>query len=104
MGVFERVLQQQHPTSDTVQLTACEAFAAIVIGAFNADGRSPQEEAGRANEIFSCTRLFRQGSAPPLHVVLERVSALFQAYGIEAVLSLAANALPAELHRPVFIV
>ena len=73
MGIFEKVMQERHPISESVTLTPREAFAAIVAGAFNADGRVAPEEAVRVNKIFNSTKLFRQPSAEPAKAVLDRV-------------------------------
>ena len=103
MGVFEKAFQERHPSPESVTLTPHEAFAAMMIGAFNADGRAAQEEAVRVNEIFSSTKLFRP-VAGQVRAVVERVSELFRAYGADVVLALAADALPVELRAPAFAV
>jgi uncharacterized tellurite resistance protein B-like protein len=104
MGIFEKAIQERHPASESIKLTPREAFAAIVVGAFKADGRVAEEEAVRVNEIFNSTRLFRQPTAEPVHGVLERVVELFRVYGTEAIVGLAAEALPPELRPPAFAV
>ena len=104
MGVFEKVMQERHPTSERITLTPREAFAAIVIDAFNADGRVAPEEAARVNEIFSSTKLFRQPSAQPAKAVLDRVVELFGMHGTEAIVAIAAKALPPDLRAPAFAV
>jgi uncharacterized tellurite resistance protein B-like protein len=104
MGIFEKVMQERQPVSENVTLTPRQAFAAIVVGAFNADGRVAPEEAVRVNEIFSSTKLFRGPSSEPPHAVLERVLELFKSHGAEAVVTLAARVLPAELRAPTFAI
>ena len=104
MGIFEKVMQERHPAPESVTLTARQAFAAIVVGAFNADKRVASEEAVRVNEIFNSTKLFRQPSAEPVHAVVDRVVELFRLHGNEVVLALAANALPQELRPPAFAI
>lgn len=81
MGIFQKVMQERHPASEGVTLTPRQAFAAIVVGAFNADGRVASEEAVRVNEIFNSTKLFRQPAAEPVHAVLDRVVELFPLHG-----------------------
>jgi uncharacterized tellurite resistance protein B-like protein len=104
MGIFEKTIQEQHPPPSAITLTPREAFAAIVVAAFQADGRVAAEEAVRVNEIFNSTRMFRQPSAEQLHAVLERVIELFRVYGTEVIVPLAAEALPPELRPPAFAV
>lgn len=103
MGVFEKVMQERHPT-ESVTLTPREAFAAIVVGAFNAGGRAAPEEAVRVNEIFNSTKLFRQSSAEPVKAVLDRVVQLFGMYGTEDTVALAGKALPVDLRAPAFAI
>ena len=43
MGIFEKVMQEQHPTPESVTLNPQQAFAVIVVGAFNADGHVAPE-------------------------------------------------------------
>jgi uncharacterized tellurite resistance protein B-like protein len=104
MGVFEKVMQQRQPLGENVVLSPRQAFAAIVVGAFNADGRVAPEEAVRVNEIFSSTRLFRSQPAEPAHAVLDRVLELTNRHGAEAVMAVAARVLPPELHAPAFAI
>ena len=44
MGIFEKVMQERHPASDSVTLTPRQAFAAIVVGAFNAQEQCVTDE------------------------------------------------------------
>lgn len=104
MGIFEKVMHERHPESEQVTLTPREAFAAIVIGAFNTRGRVAGEEEVRVNAIFASTRFFRQPSAEPIQVVLDRVLELFRVHGADGVLTLAASVLPPELRPPAFAV
>jgi uncharacterized tellurite resistance protein B-like protein len=104
MGIFEKVMQERHPISENVALTPREAFAAIVVGAFNADGRVAPEEAVRVNEIFNSTKLFRQPSAEPAKAVLDRVVELFGVHGTEAIVALGAKAPPPDLRAPTFAI
>ena len=104
MGIFEKVMHERHPISESVTLTPREAFAAIVVGAFNADGRVAPEEGLRVNEIFNSTKLFRQPSAEPAKAVLDRVVELFGMHGTEAILALGAKALPPNLRAPAFAI
>ena len=104
MGVFEKVMQERHPPSESVTLTPRQAFAAIVVGALNADGRNAPEEVVRVNEIFNSTRLFRQPPVEPVQAIFERVSDLFRTHGAESVVGLAAKALPPELRGPTFAI
>ena len=104
MGIFEKVMHERHPISESVTLTPREAFAAIVVGAFNADGRVAPEEGLRVNEIFNSTKLFRQPSAEPTKAVLERVLELFGMHGAEAIVTAGAKALPPDLRAPAFAV
>ena len=102
MGIFEKVMQERHPASESVTLTPRQAFAAIVVGAFNADGRVAPPEAVRVSQIFNSTKLFRQPSAEPVQAVLDRIVELFGVHGAEAIVALAAKALPPELRAPAF--
>ena len=104
MGVFDKVMQERHPAPESVTLTPRQAFAAIVVGGLNADGRVAPEESVRVNEIFNSARLFRHPSAEPVQAILDRVVELFRVHGTEAVVALAAKALPAELRAPAFTV
>ena len=104
MGVFEKVMQQRQPVTEGVSFTPPYAFAAIVVGAFNADGRGAPEEVRRANEIFSSTKLFKQPDSEPVETVVQRVLQLFQTHGADAVATLAANSLPEDLRLPVFTI
>jgi hypothetical protein len=104
MGIFERVLQEHDPSAQSLALTARQAFAALVLGALNSDGRGTPEETLRINELFKSTRLFRQPSAEPAQTVLERVIDLFDAHGFGPVVAAAAKALPEELRAPVFAI
>ena len=104
MGIFEKVMQERRPISENVTLTPREAFAAIVVAAFNADGRVAPEEAARVNEIFNSTKLFRQPSAEPTKPVLDRVMELFGAHSAEAIVAIAAKALPPALRAPAFAI
>lgn len=103
MGIFEKVLQERGP-AEGVALTPRQAFAAIVIGACRADGRVSPEESVRLNELFNSTRLFRQPSPEPVQAVLDRVIQLIDSHSADAVVALAAKALPAELHPPAFAI
>lgn len=104
MGIFEKVMQERHPLSESVTLTPRQAFAAIVLGAFTANGRAASEESLRVNEIFNSTRLFRQPSAEPVQAVVDRVLQLFGANGTDPIVALAATALPAQLRAPAFAI
>jgi len=104
MGIFERVMHERQPMSESITLTPREAFAAIVVGAFSADGRVAPEEAARVNEIFSSTKLFRQPSAEPAKAVLDRVVELLGVHGADAIVALGAKALPTDLRAPAFAV
>jgi uncharacterized tellurite resistance protein B-like protein len=103
MGVFEKVMQERHPASESVAPTPRQTFAAIVVATFNADGHVTPEEAVRVNEIFNSTRLFRQPSAEPVQAVLDHVVELFGRHGAEAIVALAAKALPPELRASAFV-
>jgi hypothetical protein len=104
MGIFESVMREHDPSGHTLALTARQAFAALVLGALNADGRSTPEETLRINGLFNSTRLFRQPSAEPVQTVLERVVELFDVHGLGPVVEAAAKALPEELRVPVFAI
>jgi hypothetical protein len=104
MGIFERVMQEQNPPAHSLALTARQAFAAVVLGALNSDGRGAPEETLRINALFSSTKLFRQPSAESVQAVLERVIELFDAHGFGPVVEAAAKALPDELRAPVFTI
>ena len=104
MGIFEKVLQGHDPSAHSLALTARHAFAALVLGALNSDGRGTPEETLRINELFNSTRLFRQPSAEPAQAVLERVVDLFDVHGFGPVVAAAAKALPEELRAPVFAI
>jgi hypothetical protein len=104
MGIFERVMQEHDPSLHSLALTTRQAFAALVLGALNSDGRGTPEEMLRINGLFNSTRLFRQPSAEPAQAVLERVVDLFNVHGFGVVLGAAAKALPEELRAPVFAI
>ena len=104
MGIFEKVMQEDDPASESLVMTARQAFAALVLGAFNSDGRVAPEETLRINEIFNSTKLFRQPSAEPTQAVLDRILKLFELHGFEPVVTTAAKALPEELRAPVFTI
>jgi uncharacterized tellurite resistance protein B-like protein len=104
MGIFERVMQERDPQSENVTLTPRQAFAAIVIGAFTANGQGAPEEMLRINEIFNSTRLFRQHSTENAQAVVDRVFQLIAAHGPGPIVALASKALPAELRAPAFAV
>jgi uncharacterized tellurite resistance protein B-like protein len=102
MGIFEKVLHERQPSGEGMALTPPYAFAAIVLGAFNADGRGSQDEVRRANEIFASTRLFRQPHGEAADTVVQRVLHLCETRGADAVASLAARSLPDDLRLPAF--
>jgi hypothetical protein len=104
MGIFEKVMQERHPPSESVTLTPRQAFAAIVIGAFTANGRGAPEETLRVNEVFNSTRLFRQPSSESVQAVVDHVTELFGTHGAGPIVTLAAKALPAELRAPAFAI
>lgn len=104
MGVFERVLHDRQPIAENVALTPRSAFAAIVVGALNADGRGAPEEVRRANEIFASTKLFRDAKSEPVNTVVEHVLHLLATQGADALTALAAQALPSELRLPTFTI
>jgi uncharacterized tellurite resistance protein B-like protein len=104
MGIFERVMHERLPTSEAVTLTPIQAFAAVILGAFNADRRIVPEETSRVREIFSSTRLFRSQSAEPVQDVLDRVFDLFEEFGPGPIVTLATKALPDRLRTPVFAI
>jgi uncharacterized tellurite resistance protein B-like protein len=104
MGIFEKVMQEHNPAAHSLALTPRQAFAALVLGASNSDGRGTPEETLRINEIFNSTKLFRQPSAEPAQAVVERVLELFDAHGFGPVVAAAAKALPEELRAPVFTI
>jgi uncharacterized tellurite resistance protein B-like protein len=104
MGIFERVMQEHDPSVHSLALTPRQAFAALVLGALNADGRDTPEETLRINELFNSTRLFRQPSTEPAQAVLEHVLELFEMHGFGPVVTAAAKALPPELRAPVFTI
>jgi hypothetical protein len=104
MGIFERVMQEHDPSLQSLALTTPQAFAALVLGALNADGRGAPEETLRINELFNSTRLFRQPSAEPAQAILEHVLELFETHGLGPVVTAAAKALPSELRGPVFAI
>jgi hypothetical protein len=104
MGIFERVMQEHDPSAHSLTLTTRQAFAALVLGALNSDGRSAPEETLRINDLFNSTRLFRQQSTEPAQVVLEHVLELFAIHGLGPVVTTAAKVLPPELRAPVFTI
>jgi hypothetical protein len=104
MGIFERVMQEHDPSLQSLALTTRQAFAALVLGALNSDGRGTPEETLRINELFNSSRLFRQPSAEPAQAVLGHVLKLFEMHGFGPVVMAAAKALPPELRAPAFTV
>lgn len=104
MGVFEKVLHEHEPTASAVALTPPYAFAAIVVGAFNADGRSTPDELRRANEIFGSIKLFKQPPSEPVETIVGRVLHLFETQGAADVATLAARSLPEDLRLPAFTI
>lgn len=104
MGIFEKVMQERQPAPGEVALTPRQAFAAIVVGAFKTNAGGSPEETLRVNEIFNSTRLFREPSSEPTQTVVDRVVELLDAHGADAVVTLAAKALPPELRAPVFAI
>src|SRR3990172_9313258 len=104
MGIFERAVQEHDPAAGDPALTPRQAFAALLLGALNADGRATSEETGRLNEIFNSTRLFGQPSAEPTQAVLDRALQLFEQRGFGPTVTAAAKALPEVLRTPVFTI
>lgn len=104
MGVFEKVMQEHHPAAPALKLTAREAFSAIVVAAFQADGQVTAEEAVRVNDVFNSAKLFRLPPAEPAQAITERVVELFRTHGADVVIAKAAEALPPELHAATFTV
>jgi uncharacterized tellurite resistance protein B-like protein len=95
-------MHEPHPAPESVTLNPQQAFAAIVVGAFNADGHVAPEEAVRVNEIFNSTKLFRHPSAEPVQGVVNRVLEFYRVHGADELLTLAPSALPPELRAPAF--
>jgi uncharacterized tellurite resistance protein B-like protein len=102
MGIFEKVLQEHQP--ETLTLTPAEAFAALVLSTVRADGRISAEEASRVNQVLGATRLFHTTDTETLQPLLSQVMSLVQRHGPDAVMDLAARALPVPLRAPAFAV
>ena len=83
-------------------LTVQEAFAAILLGAVNADGNVSSDEGTRVYQVLKSMNLYLGLSPEALQVIVGTMMERIEYQGVAAVVARAAKAIPQELRTTVF--
>jgi uncharacterized tellurite resistance protein B-like protein len=83
-------------------LTVQEAFAAILLGAVNADGHVSSDEGTRVYQVLKSMNLYLGLSAEALQAIVGKMMEWIEYHGVAAVVAWAARAIPPELRTTAF--
>jgi uncharacterized tellurite resistance protein B-like protein len=100
MSLIDRALRGQ--AAEPPALPVPDAIAAILVASVAADGNLDTEEAVRMNSILSTTRVLRQAGDGSMPELAQRAIGLLTDYGLPAVLTACAKAIPADLRPMTF--
>lgn len=87
-----------------VTLQPDEAFIALFIGAMNANDHVAPDEAARAHHLIWSTRRFRGKSGDTVGKLIEDMRDLLEQHDADAVMEVAAQAIPSQLRPSAFAV
>ena len=91
------------PTSiDLPPVTVPEAIASLLVAAIAVDGTVSTEEAIRIGSVLDASRLLRQDGNGSTHALAHRAIALLTEYGLPAILTGCAKAIPCDLRPTAF--
>lgn len=99
MGLFDKVLG-----GSTDKLTEAEGMAGIALAAIASDGMITQEEAAGLGTTLSRMKLYSGMSNRDVNKVFEKLVKVARAEGVDKLLELSSNAVPAELRQTAFAV
>lgn len=100
MSPIDRALEGQ--PADPPALPVPDAIAAVLVASVAADGDLNTEEAVRISSILSTTRVLRQAGNGSMQGLAQRAIGLLTDYGLPAVLTACAKAIPADLRPTTF--
>lgn len=100
MSLIDRALEGQ--PADPPALPVPDAIAAVLVASVAADGDLNTEEAVRISSILSTTRMLRQAGNGSMQGLAQRAIGLLTDYGLPAVLTACAKAIPADLRPTTF--
>lgn len=100
MSLIDRALQGE--TGETPALAVPDAVAAILVAAVAADGELNADESVRMSGILSTSHMLRQAGNGSIERLAERAIGLLTDYGLAAVLTGCAKAIPANLRPTTF--
>jgi len=100
MSLIDRALEGQ--PADPPALPVPDAIAAVLVASVAADGDLNTEEAVRISSILSTTRVLRQAGNGSMQGLAQRAIGLLTDYGLPAVLTACAKAIPADLGPTTF--
>ena len=86
------------------QWSPSEAFVALLIAGARADGSVSVQEANGIEHVIAGMRLFRGHGAETIQPMIARIVERFEDHGGDAVVQLAAAAIPKELRATAFAV
>lgn len=103
MNLLEKIFGIQD-TDGRISLSPAEAFAAIAVAAIAADGYLSNEERHHIVQLLFQVDLFQGYSEQRLAELLEKLFNLLSARGIDPLVAIARESLPAELQETAFTV
>ena len=103
MNLLEKMFGVQE-TDHRISLSPPEAFAAIAVAAIAADGYLSNQERHRIVEVLLQVYLFQGYSEQRLTELLEKLFNLLSTRGIDPLVAIARESLPAELQETAFTV
>ncbi|KKD35684.1 MAG: tellurite resistance TerB family protein [Limnoraphis robusta] len=103
MNLLEKMFGVQE-TDHRISLSPAEAFAAIAVAAIAADGYLSNQERHRIVEVLLQVYLFQGYSEQRLTELLEKLFNLLSTRGIDPLVAIARESLPAELQETAFTV
>ena len=90
------------PPIELPPLTVPEAMASILVAAVSVDGSVNPEEAVRVGGVLATSALLRRAGNGSIQTLAERAIALLTDYGLPAVLTGCAKAVPTDLRATTF--
>ena len=100
MSVVENALQ--HTPAASPPLTVPEAIASLLVAAVTVDGVVNPEEAARIGELLDTSHVLRTAGNGSMQRLANRAIALLTEYGLPAILTGCAKAIPSDLRPTTF--
>ncbi len=104
MGLFDRFTKHSKNNQNSLNFSASEAFAAIVLIVIAADGYLSEREISLLNTILGRMQLYRQTSVEEMRKMFDELCGLLKSEGPEILLKAGLAALPKDLYDTTFAV